>query len=357
MTNAWRLIGWWCAVGLAGVGGFLPAAWGQEPVGELLGLPADQLPVYVAWEPLPLGLTRTPSEATASPARIALGRQLFFDPLLSGDRTVSCATCHRPEHGFASPQAVPVGIGGKPGKRNAPSLLNRAYGSRQFWDGRAASLEAQALEPIRNPDELGSSVEEVLARLNESAQYRRQFAEAFGGAAAADPLPITAEQLASALAAFERTLLAGNSAADRFRHGEYAALSERQRLGMWLFESRGRCWSCHRGEQLSDEQFHNTGVGFAAADRDVGRAAVSGDDAERFRFKTPGLRGVALTPPYFHDGSAATLEEVVQFYNRGGAPDDPGLDPLLQPLNLTASEVAALADFLRALTPEPANPR
>ncbi len=367
----------WLGCGAAVARGQADSQESTSGEGTLLAVPADELPPYICNNPVPIGFTQGPPAPALpdSQALVRLGRQLFFDPKLSADESLACATCHRPEHGFAAPQRVAVGIGQRVGRRNAPSLLNRAFGQTHFWDGRAASLEEQALEPIGNPDELGSSVAAVVERLGNDPDYSAQFAAAFAGADetvapdrkltegdsaegdSARPTAVTAARLARALAAFQRTLLAGNSAADQFRHGAYSALSDSQRHGMWLFESRGRCWMCHSGDHLSDELFHNTGVGFGNPDRDAGRMAVTRRDDDRFRFKTPGLRGVALTPPYFHDGSAATLEQVVQFYNRGGAPDDPNLDPQLQPLNLSDDDVRALADFLRALTPEPENPR
>ena len=344
---------------------------GQSPEGpaasaaaELLPLPSETLPDYLCRQPIPIGFSQAiPAPTHAESADLVqLGRRLFFEPRLSADETVSCATCHRPDHGFAAPQRVAVGISSRAGRRNSPSLLNRAYGAVQFWDGRAKSLEEQALEPIGNPDELGSSVTAVVARLAEDSAYEAAFAAAFPGEAnslenADGVSAVTPERLARALAAFQRTLIAGNSPADQFRNGAYGALTDSQRQGMWLFESRGRCWICHSGDHLSDEQFHNTGVGYENLARDEGRFVVTQDPVDRFRFKTPGLRGVALTAPYFHDGSAPTLEDVVRFYNRGGAPQDKDLDERIKPLNLSDAEVAALADFLRALTPEPENPR
>jgi cytochrome c peroxidase len=234
-----------------------------------------------------------------------------------------------------------------------------------FWDGRADSLEQQALEPITNPLELGSDIPSTLERLRKVDAYVAEFRQAFsddadGSLDLADAQPaevITPDRLARALAAFERTLIAGNSSADQFHSGAYEAISAEARRGMWLFESRGRCWKCHNGDNLSDEAFHNTGVGFGTPGRDEGRFEVTKDAADRFRFKTPSLRGVALTPPYFHDGSAATLEDVVRFYNRGGHREDPLLDEAMLPLELSDDEVAALAEFLRALTPLAENPR
>jgi cytochrome c peroxidase len=219
--------------------------------------------------------------------------------------------------------------------------LNVAFGSSFFWDGRAATLEEQALLPIADARELGSSVEEVVTRLRADAGYAAAFKEAFGAEG------VTGRNLGRALASFERTLLAGDSAVDRFRAGNSSTLNASQRHGMWLFESRGRCWRCHSGDALSDGRFHNTGVGWGGAD--LGRFAVTKRDADRGAFKTPALRGVARTAPYMHDGSLKSLEEVVRYYSRGGN-RNPHLDSDIKPLNLSEQEVKDLVAFLEALT-------
>jgi cytochrome c peroxidase len=325
---------------------------GARP-GVLL-LPPDSLPPTEALmgAAQPLGLATLPAEPTGNPRSVAaveLGRRLFFDPLLSADRTVSCATCHQPDHGLASPEPLAVGIGGRVGRRNAPSLFNRVYGQRFFWDGRADSLEAQSLLPIANPEEMGDDLDAILLRLAEHPEYPRLFEAAFSHSAGS--AAVTAEHMAAALAAFQRTLLLGDSPVDRFRSAsDVSGLSLEARQGLWIFESRGRCWQCHSGENFSDEQFHNTGVGFGADNRDVGRFEVTGVAEDRFRFKTPSLRGVAQTAPYMHDGSVRTLEDVVEFYNRGGATEDRELSPLMRPLNLSDEEKRYLVEFLRALS-------
>jgi cytochrome c peroxidase len=311
-------------------------AWaaGPRPV------PADTLPKDLAIESIPLGLGPRPGDNSPSPARVALGRSLFFDPILSHDRTVACATCHQPDHGFASPDARPLGIGGRTGHRRAPSLLNRAYGTAFFWDGRAATLEEQALEPIANPDEMGTTVADAVARLKADAGYREQFAAAFDDG-------VTAANLGKALASFERVLLRGDSPIDKFReHGDRTAMTDAERHGLWLYESKGRCWRCHSGKTFTDEGFHNTGVSWGGTD--LGRYGVSKRDEDRGKFKTPTLRGVKLTAPYMHDGSLKTLDDVVEFYNRGGRAN-PHLDPAIGPLGLTNDEAAALVAFLKAL--------
>ncbi len=283
-----------------------------------------------------------PGENPLSKAKIELGRRLFFDTLLSTSRDISCATCHEPEHGFAQTRRLPVGHAGQIGRRNAPSLLNRAYGEAFFWDGRAATLEQQALEPIKSPRELATGVPVVLERLGDDPEYRQQFDAAFGDG-------ITAENLARAIASYERTLLAGDSPVDRFQAAKFSALAESERQGLWLFESRGRCWKCHSGPNFSDEGFHNTGVSWGKQPTDLGRFEITGDDRDRGRFKTPTLRGVALTAPYMHDGSVATLRDVVEFYNRGGV-KNPSLDPHVESLELSDKQISHLVAFLEALS-------
>lgn len=295
--------------------------------------------------PAGLGEFPTPSENPLSAARIALGKRLFSDPILSSDGTVSCASCHQPGHGFSSPVAVSPGVGGRRGRRNVPTLFNRAFGQSFFWDGRETTLESQALRPIESSDEMGSSVAAAVHRLTDRAEYRRQFADAF-------PDGLTATNLGRALATFERTLLSGDSPVDRFRDGALAALDDHQRHGLWLYESRAGCWRCHGGANYTDEGFHNTGVGWGKTPPDLGRFEITGRAEDRGRFKTPTLRGLMLTAPYMHDGSLATLEEVVAFYNRGGG-GNPNLDPALKPLLLSPEEAADLVAFLRALSPAP----
>jgi cytochrome c peroxidase len=307
-------------------------------------LPNDTLPAELPLDGLPLGLSAerpAPQDNQLSPERVRLGRKLFFDPRLSADGTVACASCHNPKHGFADDAPRAVGIHGQVGKRSAPTILNRVYGTSFFWDGRAATLEAQALEPIANPIELGSKVTDVVAKLAADAEYRQAFAAAYEGG-------VSAENLARALAAFERVLLSGNSQVDRFQAGDASALNDSQRLGLWVFESRGRCWRCHSGANYSDETFHNTGVAALQDEPDRGRHAVTGDESDLGRFKTPTLREISRTGPYMHDGSLATLRDVVEFYNRGGG-KNPQLDPIVKPLGLNPDEIDGLVEFLEAL--------
>jgi cytochrome c peroxidase len=254
-------------------------------------LPKDTLPERLPLDTIPLGLPAerpVPKDNPLTEAKVRLGRRLFFDPILSGDGRISCASCHRPDHGFAGTERRAVGAGGRVGTRNAPSLLNRAFGSAFFWDGRAASLEEQALHPIESPLEMGSSVPDALKRLGTHKEYPAAFRAAFGDG-------VSAANLARALASFERVLLAGDSRVDRFRAGQFGSLNDSERQGLWLFESRGGCWRCHSGQNFTDEAYHNTGVGWGGAPADLGRHAVTRQEADRGRFKTPSLRGVART--------------------------------------------------------------
>lgn len=295
--------------------------------------------------PMPLGLARTlpePEDNPFDPLRWELGRRLFFERALSVDRTVACASCHVPGLRFADNRATSPGARGARTLRNTPSLVNAGFGSSFMWDGRAASLEAQVLLPIEDEHEMALPLGEAVARLAAEPGYARAFAAAY-------PDGLTRENLARSLAQYVRRLVEGASAVDRFRAGEYAALDEEERLGLWIYESKGGCWRCHGGPNFTDEGFHATGVGALDGRARPGRAAVTGDPADQGRFKTPSLRGVARTAPYMHDGSLATLEEVVDFYRRGGgAVERP--DAHMRPLELDEREAAGLVAFLRALS-------
>jgi cytochrome c peroxidase len=283
-----------------------------------------------------------PSDNPQTKAKVELGRLLYFDPRLSADDTISCATCHAPETAWANHDKVDTGIGGRVGTRNSGTVLDAAYMTFQFWDGRATSLEEQALGPIHNPVEMGESLEHVVAKLNAIEGYRTRFRAVFGTG-------VTSDGIAKAIAAFERTVLSGPSPYDRFMAGDTTAMSEAARRGMELFNGKAGCHACHAGPMFSDQSFHNIGVGMDRPDPDVGRQAVTDDPADRGRFKTPTLRNVALTWPYLHDGSARGLADVVEFYDRGGVPN-PTLDARIKPLGLTDAEQESLVTFLEALT-------
>src|SRR5688572_8279814 len=227
---------------------------------------------------VPLGLdlyVPEPVENPATPEKIALGRRLFFDTVLSADRTIACSSCHVPEKGFANGSVVGVGVFGRTGSRNVPTLVNRAYGRSFFWDGRTRSLEEQVLQPIEEPVEMDLGRAAAVTRLQQDAEYRRLFERAFGG-------PVTAENLARALAAFTRSILAGDSAVDRYLAGDRSALDERALKGLQLFRGAARCDKCHHGTNFTDESFHNTGVAWQDGTfRDLGRARITGVEGDR----------------------------------------------------------------------------
>jgi cytochrome c peroxidase len=294
---------------------------------------------------LPLGLGREliePADNAFDPRRWELGRRLFFEPMLSRDGARSCASCHVPEKNFADDQPKSLGVGGARTTRNVPSLLNRGFGRSFMWDGSVPTLEEQVLLPIANELEMGLPLEDALARLADHEPYPALFAAAFEDG-------LTRDNLARALAQYVRRLVFGDSAIDRFRAADYGELSSEERVGLWVFESKGRCWRCHSGPNFSDEDFHATGVGAVEGLAREGRLAVTADPADRGRFKTPSLRGVAATAPYMHDGSLATLEDVIAFYRRGGEPHG-NRDPLLEPIELSEREAAGLVAFLQALS-------
>lgn len=286
-----------------------------------------------------------------SPAEIALGKQLFFETRLSSTNSVSCATCHRPDKGFSDGQRFSVGVSGTPLKRHTPHLYNLAWSRTFFWDGRASSLEEQALPPIGNAEEMGLPGDTAAARLRAIPSYAATFGEVFPKSG------VTMTNIARALAAFERTLVSKDSPVDRYAAGDTTALSESAVRGRTMFFGRAMCSTCHSGANFTDGLFHNTGV----MGEDVGRAAFDRVGEFQMRpypfvqmrraFKTPGLRNVALTAPYQHDGSEASLDEVVSFYNKGGRdPQSYGKSLDIRPLNLTDAALKDLVAFLEGLT-------
>jgi cytochrome c peroxidase len=292
---------------------------------------------------IPLGLDAiitVPEDNPLTQEKAALGRHLFADPLLSLDRTRSCASCHRLDAAFADSARVSPGIGGRRTTRNAPTLLNRAYGSSFFWDGRAPSLEHGVLLPIEDPNELALPMPRLLERLRADARYRARFRRAFPDG------EISATTVGRALATYVRTLRSGDTPVDRYVAGDSGALTPAARHGRAVFLGKGGCADCHSGPTFTDERFHNTGI--AVGTTDVGRYAVTRDSADRGRFKTPTLREIVRTAPYMHDGSLPTLERVVEFYD-GGGKANANLDPDIRPLRLTAAEKSDLLAFLRAL--------
>lgn len=328
---------------------------------NLLGLPA--LPI--------------PKHNPQSAIKIELGKKLFNDKRLSQDGTVSCASCHDKKRAFTDGQNVAVGIRQQIGFRNAPTVVNAAFYKTLFLDGRAASLEEQALGPFLNPVEHGlKNEQEIVAIVQQDTHYQQQFALAFPVVTPA----ITAKRIAQAIASFERTLIAGNSAFDRYLFGrDRLALSKSEASGMRLFRRKGNCANCHeisgKDALFMDNRFYNLGVGFGKVNSQISEfvkifreggdiSEFSFTDAQRAelgrfnmthivadigKFKTPTLRNIALTAPYMHDGSMQTLEEVVEYYDKGGD-KNPFLDSAIFPLHLTAQEKLDLVAFLKVLT-------
>ncbi len=347
-----------------------PPASGAEAV--ILGLP-----------PLPV-----PASNPQTPAKIALGERLFMDERFSSTGTVSCGTCHDPDKAFTdSPLLVSVGIEGLTGTRNAPTVVNSAFNKTQFWDGRSPDLEDQAQHPFVNPVEMGlQSHQPIIDTIRGDTAYVREFRNVFGVEAA----QINIEHVKLAIASFERTVISGNSPFDRWYFGgEENAISESAKRGFQVFLKEGRCVSCHTIEQdhalFTDHKFHNIGIGInqmqdrvvelassflqakaQGLDVDVavltddnfshlGRFAITEDLADMGAFKTPTLRNIAVTAPYMHDGSIATLDEVIEHYDHGGVTneDDPVNDFLsggIRPLGLTEQQEEDLINFLETLT-------
>jgi cytochrome c peroxidase len=292
--------------------------------------------------PLPIGLQEQaayiPEDNPLTPEKIALGKQFFWDTRWSRNGTVACVSCHDPNHGWGDPRQFSTRFDGKPTSRHSPTLINRLFSDRQQWTGARASLEDQAFKASDQSPEL------LVANLGAIPAYQEQFRSVFG-------TDLNAEGVAKAIAAYERTILSGNSAYDRFLAGEQRALSPAAQRGLALFEGKARCVTCHAGFNFTDESFHNLGVGMEQKDPDLGRYSVTKDEADKGAFKTPTLRDVARRPPYMHDGSLTGLEAVVAFYNQGGQ-KNPWLSKAIQPLHLTAEEQADLVAFLQALTGE-----
>lgn len=276
-----------------------------------------------------------------------LGSLLFFDPILSKDRTVSCASCHRPEYAFADTSAVSIGVGGKKGERNTPSAMNLLLDTSFFWDGRAKTLEEQALAPIANPKEMNLPIDEAIKRLKGSKKYRRYFQIAFKS----EP---TAAHLAKAIASFERTLETSDSPFDNWKfYDDSIAVSEEVKRGFTVFNEKGKCVKCHFGADFTTHEFRNIGLFDAKQINDSGRSAVTGNAYDIGKFKTPGLRNVAVTAPYMHNGIFKTLKEVIDFYDETErfVPNPFNKDTILiSPLGLTPQEKNDLEAFLLSLT-------
>ncbi len=298
---------------------------------------AAELPIR-----LPLGLqeraAHVPDDNPLTRDKIALGKQLFWDTRWSRNGTVACVSCHDPGHGWGDARRFSERSDGTPTLRHAPTIVNRLFSSAQEWTGLHASLEEQALHASDQSPEL------IVKTLGAIRGYRAQFQKAFGTG-------VTPENVAKAIAAYVRTILSGNSPYDRYRAGDASALSPAERRGLALFEGKARCVRCHAGFNFTDESHHNVGIGMDRPDPDLGRYTVTKRDEHRGAFKTPTLRDATQHPPYFHDGSAASLHEVVEHYDRGGIAN-PWLSADIVPLHLTQEEHADVVRFLEILTGE-----
>ena len=355
-----------------------------EQISKWLESPANHQVLDVE---LPMGLAAgkalisIPEDNPLTRAKIELGRQLYFDPRLSLDNKVSCASCHHPDDGYARHTQFGVGINGQMGGRNSPVSYNRILSSTQFWDGRAASLEAQAIGPIANPIEMGNTHAKCVEKLQAIEGYRLQFEKIFGSEG------VTIANVGKAIASFERAVVTGPSAYDYYEplrvfqaanaedlkdlealkkddadlFAKYEALkkasdahpfSESAERGRALFFSeKANCTACHAGANFTDEKYHNLGVGMDKEKPDIGRQEVTKDEKDRGAFKTPTVRNVALTAPYMHDGSQKTLAEVVEWYAKGGHPN-PQLSDKVKKLELSDQDKKDLVVFMEALTGE-----
>ena len=288
----------------------------------------------------------SPPEPGETKAQTELGKRLFFDPRLSADKTISCATCHDPRKGWSDGKPVSVGIHGLKGKRNAPTILNTFGFEALFWDGRAATLEEQAVKPIVTREEMGFSAEGAERAIADVPGYKPFFAAAFGGEV------VTIDRIARALAVFERSLRSMDSPYDRYNNGDQKALTPEAKRGMLLVQGSASCSACHSGPTFSDSRFHNLGVGIEKAPPDLGRFEISKRDRDRGGYRTPTLRNLKNTAPYMHDGSMKTLREVIDFYDKGGV-ENAWLDPDVQPLKLTEQNKTDILAFLEALNGDP----
>lgn len=346
-----------------------------------LSNPENHLPLEVELPPaLQVGKSQMyiPTDNPLTRAKVELGRQLFFDKRFSKNAEVSCADCHHPNFGYAKDTQFGVGVGGQTGNRNSPVAYNRILSKEQFWDGRANSLEAQAVGPIANPIEMTFTHELAVKLVSDNKIYLKQFEKIFGRAPNID-------DIGRAIASFERVLVTGDSPYDanepfiKFKeaiaddledldalkqdepelYAKYTKLkaaaeanpmSESAVRGRKLFFSAAaNCAACHVGANFTDEKYHNLGVGMTAEKPDLGREAITGNQADRGAFKTPTLRNVAISAPYMHDGSQKTLEEVVEWYAKGGHPN-PNLSDKIKKFDATAQDKADLVEFMKALT-------
>ncbi|MGB7348004.1 MAG: cytochrome c peroxidase, partial [Pirellulaceae bacterium] len=348
---------------------------GKGPLrpGQIKKWLADEANHQVLDVKLPTGLDAgkaniyIPEDNPMTRAKIELGRQLYFDPRLSSDTTISCASCHHPDKGYGFDTQFGVGVGGQEGGRNSPVSYNRIVSKAQFWDGRADSLEAQAVGPIANPIEMGNTHETCVASVKDIPGYKMQFDKIFDDG-------VNIDNVGKAIAAFERAIVTMPTPYDYYapieqfqkvfaddlddlddelqeKYDDIKAaakehpMSESALRGMKLFASKAKCAECHAGANFTDEQYHNLGVGMEAESPDLGRFEITKVEKDKGAFKTPTLRNVALSAPYMHDGSQKTLEEVVEWYNKGGHKNQ-WLSDKMKPLELTDQEKKDVVAFM-----------
>ena len=321
------------------------ARWPRPQVADSV-TPAEMAPVSAMPQP------------QVAPAVVALGQRLFNDPRLSRSNAVACISCHSPAHSFADNKRASIGHDGRLGQRNAPGLLGVGQLKPLFWDGRAATLEEQALGPLQHPDEMAMDVPALAAKLAALDDYPAQFDAAFGPGAG-----VSLPRILTALADYQRTLLPPVTRFDTFLEGQRAQLNDRELLGLHLFRTKARCMTCHSGALLTDQQFHNLGLTYYGRKKyeDLGRYLVTGKDEDVGKFRTPGLRGVAQSGPWMHNGLFPQMVGLLNMYNAGMSrpvpqnaqqaadPKFPVTSPLLQRLQLTSEEIIALKSFLEVL--------
>ena len=287
-----------------------------------------------------------PAHNKSTPARVALGKALFFDPRLSGSEWISCASCHNPALGWSDGLTTGIGDGMKRLPRATPTIVNIGFSTQLMWDGRAPNLEEQALGPIAAGEEMNQDIPGLIKKLSQFGGYVAMFDKAYPGEG------ITDKTIGKALAAYQRTVLSTESPFDRWRRGDEKAIGASAKRGFDVFTGKANCVKCHEGFNFTDNGFHNIGLNPTGKEPDLGRFGQRKVASMRGAFKTPTLRDIALTAPYMHNGMYRTLEEVVEHYDRGGDVQD-NLSPDMKPLELTAQEKADLVAFMKSLTGKP----
>jgi len=301
----------------------------------------------LAFELIPVPKIVYPTDNPWSQDKEDLGKLLFFDPRLSGNNKMSCSTCHQPNLGWGDGLARAIGHEKKELGRNTPTIINSGYSKKLFWDGRASSLEEQALGPIQASKEMNQNLEELVVELVAVPEYVDRFKKVFG------PSGITAENIAKSLAVFEKKIVTKNSSFDNYLGGDKKAISSSAVRGINLFFGKAKCSVCHSGPNFTDHQFHNIGVKQQGPlKKDVGRQKITKEKFHLAAFKTTGLRDITKTAPYMHDGSVATLEAVIDFYNQGGKVKE-NISPFINPIGLSEMEKKDLIAFLKSLEGDP----